>query len=143
MGKIVVGIDSTKPSVAALDWAVQEAKLRKSTLDIVVSWEYPVMATTEPLMVPQPDRDTLVHSAEQTATRMLADAHLEDTGIVYTVHTPEGRPGEELVAIAAGADLLVVGSHGSGALKELILGSVSSYCAHHSTCPVVLVRAPD
>ncbi|MCU1368439.1 MAG: uncharacterized protein JWN39_4078, partial [Ilumatobacteraceae bacterium] len=43
----------------------------------------------------------------------------------------------------AGADLLVVGSHGSGVLKELILGSVSNYCAHHSTCPVVLVRSPD
>ena len=143
MGTIVVGVDSSKPSVAALQWAIQEAKLRNSTLDIVVSWDYPVMATTEPLIVPQPDRDTLVHSAEVTAARMLETAHLDEAGIVYTVHTPEGRPGEELVALAANADLLVVGSHGSSAFKELLMGSVSSYCAHHSTCPVVLVKAPD
>jgi nucleotide-binding universal stress UspA family protein len=45
--------------------------------------------------------------------------------------------------MAADADLLVVGTHGSGALKQLILGSVSNYCAHHSTCPVVLVRTHD
>lgn len=143
MGTIVVGVDSTKPSAAALQWAIVEAKLRNCTLDIVVSWDYPVMATTEPLIVPQPDRDTLVHSAEMTATRMLADAHLDESGVAYTVHTPEGRPGEELVALAIDADLLVVGSHGSSAFKELILGSVSSYCAHHSACPVVLVKAPD
>ncbi|MCU1396431.1 MAG: universal stress protein [Ilumatobacteraceae bacterium] len=143
MGKIVVGVDSTKPSEAALAWAVAEAKLRQSTLDIVVTWDYPVMATTEPLMVPQPDRDTLVHSAEVTAEHMLANAKLDEAGIAYTIHTPEGRPGEELVALASDADLLVVGTHGNGAFKELIMGSVSSYCAHHSTCPVVLVRAPE
>ncbi|MCU1387777.1 MAG: UspA domain protein [Ilumatobacteraceae bacterium] len=143
MHRIVVGVDSTKPSAAALEWALAEAKLRGATLDIVVSWDFPVLATTEPVMIPQPDRDTLVHSATLTATHMLAEAHLDDSGVAYTVHTPEGRPGEELVAIAAGADLLVVGSHGSGVLKELILGSVSNYCAHHSTCPVVLVRSPD
>ena len=141
MATIVVGVDSTKPSAAALQWAIAEAKLRNCTLDIVVSWDYPVMATTEPLIVPQPDRDALVHSAEMTATRMLADAHLDESGVAYTVHTPEGRPGEELVALAVDADLLVVGSHGSSAFKELILGSVSSYCAHHSACPVVLVKA--
>src|SRR4051812_47468062 len=107
MGKIVVGVDSSKPSAAALQWAIAEARLRNSPLDIVVSWDYPVMATTEPLIVPQPDRDTLVHSAETTATRMLAEAHLEESGVVYTVHTPEGRPGDELVTLAADADLLV------------------------------------
>ena len=142
MNKIVVGIDSSKPSAAALNWAVQEAKLRGAILDIVVTWDYPVIATAEPMLVPTPDRDALVHSAESTAHLMIADAHLDDAGINYTIHTPEGRPGEELVTIAADADLLVVGSHGSGPLKELILGSVSSYCTHHSTCPVVLVRTP-
>ena len=45
MNKIVVGIDSSKPSAAALEWAVQEAKLRGSSLEIVVTWDYPVIAT--------------------------------------------------------------------------------------------------
>jgi nucleotide-binding universal stress UspA family protein len=140
MSKIVVGIDSTQPSVAALDWAIKEAKLRKCSLDVVVSWDYPVMVAAEPIMVQTPDRELLINGARVTAEKIAATVGLADAGIEYTVHTPEGRPGEELCAMAADADLLVVGSHGSGALKELILGSVSSYCAHHSTCPVVLVR---
>ncbi len=143
MSKIVVGIDNTEPSAAALDWAIAEAKLRDSVLDVVVSWDYPVMASTEPMMAPLPDRGVLVENAARLAQKVADHAGLTQAGIRFTIHTPEGRPGEELVALAADADLLVVGSHGSGAFKELILGSVSSYCAHHSTCPVVLVRTPE
>jgi nucleotide-binding universal stress UspA family protein len=141
MGKIVVGIDSTDASVAALEWAINEARLRRCHLDVVVSWDYPIMVAAEPMMVQAPDRDLLVNSARVTAEKLAADVGLTTAGIDYSVHTPEGRAGEELVAMAADADLLVVGSHGSGVLKELLLGSVSNYCAHHSTCPVVLVRA--
>lgn len=143
MGKIVVGIDSTKASAAALEWAISEAKLRGCHLDVVVSWDYPIMAGAEPVMVQTPDRDLLVNSARVTAEKLAETVGLPSAGIEYAVHTPEGRPGEELVAMAADADLLVVGTHGSGALKQLLLGSVSSYCAHHSTCPVVLVRTHD
>ena len=110
MNKIVVGIDSSKPSAAALDWAVKEAKLRGSTLDIVVTWDYPIIATAEPMLVPTPDRDALVHSAESTANRMIADAHLDDSGIAYIIHTPEGRPGEELVGLAADGEFVTLGA---------------------------------
>jgi len=40
------------------------------------------------------------------------------------------------------ADLLVVGSHGYGAIKRAFLGSVSDYCAHHTHCSVVIVKHP-
>ena len=140
MGKIVVGIDNTDASIAALEWAIKEAKLRDCHLDVVVSWDYPIMAAAEPVMVQTPDRDLLVNSARVTAERVATNVGLASAGIDYSVHTPEGRPGEELVAMAADADLLVVGTHGSGTFKQLLLGSVSNYCAHHSACPVVLVR---
>lgn len=140
MGKIVVGIDNSDASIAALEWAINEAKLRNCHLDVVVSWDYPIMAAAEPVMVQTPDRDLLVNSARVTAERVATNVGLASAGIDYSVHTPEGRPGEELVAMAADADLLVVGTHGSGTFKQLILGSVSNYCSHHSTCPVVLVR---
>ncbi|EMS45264.1 Universal stress protein A-like protein [Triticum urartu] len=40
------------------------------------------------------------------------------------------------------ADLLVVGSHGYGAIKRAFLGSVSDYCAHHAHCSVMIVKQP-
>ena len=138
--RIVVGVDGSAPSNTALTWAIAEAKLRGATLDVVVSWDYPVMAASEPIFIPTPDKAALESGAETTADAMIANSGLAQSGVPYTVHTPEGRPGETLVEMAAGADLLVVGSHGSGVIKELFLGSVSNYCAHHSPCPVVLVR---
>ena len=142
MSRIVVGVDGSSPSSSALAWAIGEAKLRQAVLDIVVSWDYPVMAASEPIFIPTPDRQALASGAGTTAEAMIDNSGLPTSGVTYTVHTPEGRPGETLVEMAAGADLLVVGSHGSGVIKELFLGSVSNYCAHHSPCPVVLVRCP-
>ncbi|KAH0462223.1 hypothetical protein IEQ34_009798 [Dendrobium chrysotoxum] len=40
------------------------------------------------------------------------------------------------------ADVLVVGSHGYGAIKRVVLGSVSDYCAHHADCTVMIVKKP-
>ena len=141
MGMIVVGVDGTEPSREALRWAVQEAKLRKTDLHIVVSWDYPVVATAEPVMLPTPDTDALIANATSIADAMLVEEKITESGVAYTVETPEGRPGEALVERSKGAELLVVGSYGSGALKELILGSVSNYCSHHAKCPLVLIRA--
>ncbi|MEO6122920.1 MAG: universal stress protein [Ilumatobacteraceae bacterium] len=141
MSKIVVGVDGSAPSSTALAWAIEEAKLRGAKLDVVVSWDYPVMAASEPIFMPTPDREVLESGAETTAEAMVAQSGLAESGVTYQIFTPEGRPGETLIEMAADADLLVVGSHGSGVIKELFLGSVSNYCAHHSPCPVVLVRS--
>lgn len=140
VAKIVVGVDGSQPSSTALAWAIEEAKLRRAKLVIVVSWDYPVMATSEPIFIPTADKAVFESGAVTTADAMIASSGLADSGVAYEVLTPEGRPGETLVEMAHDADLLVVGSHGSGIIKELFLGSVSNYCAHHSPCPVVLVR---
>ncbi len=142
MGRIVVGVDGSQPADAALDWAIAEAELRNSSLEIVVSWDYPVMAGAEPVYIAPPDMAELKGGAARTADSMLAHCRSALARVNYSVVTPEGRPGEVLVEQAEGADLLVVGSHGSGVVKELLLGSVSNYCAHHSPCPVVIVRKP-
>ena len=55
----------------------------------------------------------------------------------------DDRPAHALVEAAAGARLLVVGSHGRGALGRLAFGSVSNAVAHRSPCPVAVVRPPD
>jgi nucleotide-binding universal stress UspA family protein len=54
-----------------------------------------------------------------------------------------GRPGDAICRLAeeVGADVIVIGSRGRGALKRALLGSVSTHVAHNAPCPVVLVRA--
>lgn len=53
-----------------------------------------------------------------------------------------GDPSDVLLDAARGAELLVVGSHGRGGFTRTLLGSVSTHCAQHAACPVVIVRAP-
>lgn len=143
MGKIVVGIDGSEGATHALRWAAEEAKLRGSTLQIVYSWQYPLYVTSEPIYMPPPDKDLIIKAAIATAQKLVTDIGLAEMGVVYTIETPQGRPGAEVLRLAADAELLVVGSRGAGSVRELLLGSVSNYCAHHSTCPVVIVRPTE
>jgi len=66
------------------------------------------------------------------------------TGHDVTVTLVQGDASEGLLETAKGADLLVVGNRGRGAIKEALLGSTSGRVADHAQCPVVIVRAyPD
>jgi nucleotide-binding universal stress UspA family protein len=60
------------------------------------------------------------------------------------IEVVEGEPRSVLCGAAEKhrADLLVVGSHGYGAIKRALLGSVSDYCAHHAHCSVMIVKQP-
>jgi nucleotide-binding universal stress UspA family protein len=66
-------------------------------------------------------------------------------GVDAEAITAEGDPGKEICRIAgdSGFDLVVVGSHGTGLVRRVLVGSVSHYGVHHAACPVVVVRAPE
>jgi nucleotide-binding universal stress UspA family protein len=68
-------------------------------------------------------------------------APLEQSGVRYRELFEEGRPGPVLLEVAARehVDLIVVGRRGLGSVRELLLGSVSHYLAHHSDRPVVIL----
>jgi nucleotide-binding universal stress UspA family protein len=51
-----------------------------------------------------------------------------------------GHPAQMLLDVAAGADLLVVGSRGHGEFADALLGSVSQNCVHHTPCPILIMR---
>jgi nucleotide-binding universal stress UspA family protein len=144
MKRIVVGVDGSAGSMAALAWAVDEADAHGATLVCVVAWEPPVVYGSGFAPVPSLPPD----GAYEEAARGQMDASLERVGGTKGVPEVErlvieGPPGEVLLAAAEGADLLVVGSRGHGSFLGMLLGSVSQHCAHHAHCPVVIVPSPE
>ncbi len=141
MGNIVVGIDGSEQSMEALEWAIAEAKLRDSVLIIGYCWQLPIMYGPEMVYVPPPDISDMQSNARDAAEHIVQGSTLAASGVPHTIELPSGRPGVELVRLAEGAELLVVGSRGHGSMKEFLLGSTSAHCVHHAACPVVVVRS--
>jgi nucleotide-binding universal stress UspA family protein len=139
--KIVVGVDGSPSSVAALRWAINEAELTGDTVEAVIAWEYSIAAGGygwAPMVV---DYDI---DLKAVAEKALAEAVDKAVGPDRTVTIERriacGYAATVLVDASADAGLLVVGSRGHGTFTDALIGSVSQNCAHHAKCPVVIVR---
>lgn len=135
--RIVVGVDGSAPSRAALRWAARQAELTGAMVVAVTAWEYPVFSVGQVLLPPE--------DPESIATRMLAEtvnATLPDASVEIRQQTVGNHPAQALVDAAQGAQLLVVGSRGHGTFTAALLGSVAMSCIQHAPCPVVVVRGP-
>jgi len=140
MNKIVVGVDGSPGSIAALRWACDEAQLRGATLEVLTAWQYPMM-TTIPVYGSLPEVADLSANTEEHLRAILREAGVESTPeLPITISVAEGAPAAALTAAAADAALLVVGSRGHGGFAGLLLGSVSHQCTVHASCPVVVVH---
>ena len=139
-GRIVVGVDSSRGSSAALDWAVAEARRRGARLHIVTAWELPT-AFGAPIPLPTGFAPAaLAHAAAEEEVR----AAVADTGDVpVEISVVEGHPRSVLLDAAKDALLLVVGRRGRSSWPGHTLGSVSEACARSAPCPVVIVNHPD
>jgi nucleotide-binding universal stress UspA family protein len=142
--RIVVGIDGSPESNQALRWALRQAELTGAVVEAINAWQVPVNAGWGPIEVGWSpagrDADDLKKASEQTLNEAVDE--LAETSPPVTVHTRSmpGHPASVLLQAAHGADLLVLGSRGHGGFVGALLGSVSQYCVHHATCPVVVIR---
>jgi nucleotide-binding universal stress UspA family protein len=150
MGVIVVGVDGSKSSRAALGWALAEAELRGSTLRAVHAWTMPAVGTAEApwalmgttdYLALEPDQ--LEKAASEALAREVADAQASAGASIAVEQVVADAPAADAIVEAAdGAELIVVGTHGHGSIASLVLGSVSHHVAQHAPCPVVIVREP-
>jgi nucleotide-binding universal stress UspA family protein len=140
--RIVVGVDGSPSSKAAVAWAVEQAALTGASVEAVIAWHYPVAVGGIPFAPVGPVDGT---DFGDVATRVLSDvigSTVDPDGPVKVSSVVrEGNAAQVLLDVAAGADLLVVGSRGHGGFTEALLGSVSQACVHHARCPVVIIRA--
>jgi nucleotide-binding universal stress UspA family protein len=135
MRTIVVGVDGSTDADRALNWAIEEAKRNTMKLLLVHGVEIGAAAASpygSGLVLEQLEevgRDVLEKAVEQVRAKGLeAEGRMEI-----------GSSAHALIEASRDADLLVVGSRGHGGFAGLLLGSVSSACAHHAHCPVVVV----
>ena len=145
-GKIVVGVDGSAHSEAALRWAAEEAALRAAALEIVHAWSFvPVATPADSGLVPMAWTDNVElldvtrQAAQDAAAAQVEEVLGADHGA--TVSVVEGGPAEALLDAAKDADLVVVGNRGRGNLAAALLGSTSAKVADSAPCPVVVVRA--
>lgn len=138
--RIVVGVDGSASSQAALSWALRQAELTGATVEAVIVWHYPVMAVPFAPVAILDEPDDFRTLAATTLTNAIAATVDPASSVKVSSTVRQGIPADVLLDVAGGADLLVVGSRGHGGFTEALLGSVSQHCVHLATCPVVIIR---
>jgi nucleotide-binding universal stress UspA family protein len=132
---IVLGYDASDNACAALDKAVELAKVSGSRLVVVFAYEIPAAWGGET----GDYRRAVKELGEQTAQH--AAERLRDAGVEFEVELVPERPAEGLVHVAErhGASMIVVGTHGEHPITGAILGSVPHKLLHISSIPVLVV----
>ena len=141
--RIIAGVDGSQPSIEALRWAVQQAELTGGTIDAVIAWEFPLVASGFGWAPNRAflDDTSYCELANETLNTAISEASPPPDVTINQV-VAEGDPARVLLDAAKNADLLVVGSRGHGAFIDALIGSVSVRCMHHASCPVVIFRTP-
>lgn len=139
MQRIVVGVDGSENSRRALEWAIEEAKIRRAQLTVVSAWQIPNVVLSSTVATAAYDTGVWKGAATETLDTMLQAVDSHDLSAGLDRQVVEGPPAKVLLDVAKGADLIVVGSRGRGGFSGLLLGSVSQQVAHHADCPVVIV----
>lgn len=138
-GRIVVGIDGSPMSVAALNWAVRQAGLTGSAIEAITTWEWP---TNYGWAFPFPSDYNPAADAERMLTQTLEPVQAAHPDVPIRLTVVEGHPAHVLVKASKGADLLVVGSRGHGEFAGMLIGSVSEHCVTNAHCAVLVLRDP-
>jgi nucleotide-binding universal stress UspA family protein len=132
--RVVVGIDGSAGSRKALQWACEYVDAVGGELDLVGVWTQKVTYGLPPVTLTYDPRPA--HEAQLSEARSVVTLPRDR----LMTESVQGAAGPALVHRAADADLLVVGARGLGGISGMLLGSVSTYCVHHASVPVVVVR---
>src|SRR5688500_17040580 len=117
--RIVVGVDGSEPAHEALRWAVAEATVRQAELEVVHVWHYPATLMGGMGYVSPSDVVDVDAAAQAELDEVLASVDLSGLSVPVVRTLLSGVPAHELIGVAKGADLLVVGSRGRGGFAGL------------------------
>lgn len=142
-GRVVVGVDRSAGSRAALRWAIDMARYRGWTVEAVEAWQDPYdgeMSLEFDMPHFRREHRDLVRTAEERLAAFVADAAGPRPDVEIGPVLVAGEAPSVLCSRSAQASLLVVGAQERRGLALLVAGSVGSACAHRAECPTVIVR---
>lgn len=139
-GPVVVGVDGSEASAAAIEFAFTEAAQRGVPLVAVHAWSD--VAVEAALLTYPMSIDPAELEAEERARleARVADCRRRHPAVVVEQVVVRDRPVRTLLEHAKAAQLLVVGSRGRGGFTGMVLGSTSRALVMHAPCPVAVVR---
>jgi nucleotide-binding universal stress UspA family protein len=137
MDRVIVGVDGSEGSRAALVWAAAEAAQWGVPLVAVWAWEFSplIVATEAPTEIEELSK-AAAHKLQASLAAVLGEEQADHVEAMVV----EDAPARALLDTATERDLIVVGSRGRGAVKGMLLGSVSQQVVHYAICPVTIVR---
>lgn len=136
---VVVGVDGSPSSMAALRWAARQAERTGARVRAVAAWEFPSFYSWEGGPMPPDDFED---AARTSMNESVDEVEHEGASVPIDRDVHHGHAAQVLLEASetAGVELLVVGSRGHGSFYGALLGSVSQRCAQHAKVPVVIVR---
>ena len=140
MRTIVVGVDGSRESIAALRYAINEAQLHEQAVKAVAAWHVPAAAYGAGLAPGVPHPRDFERAAEDALADALAATAADVGNVTVEGVVREGDAAHVLLEESDGADLLVVGCRELGFLRRLVHHSVSGQCTHAAHCPVTVVH---
>jgi nucleotide-binding universal stress UspA family protein len=144
---VAVGLDGSEAGLAALREAVGQALRRRTDLDVLVAYsvtEYWIDLNAFTGPSPEELEARVREETQRLVARVTAELAASGEALPGVhIHLVEGPAREVLVDSTRDAAMLVVGSHGRGAFRGLVLGSVALHCAMHAHCPVTVVHPGD
>ncbi|MGA8114005.1 MAG: universal stress protein [Actinocatenispora sp.] len=137
---VVVGVDGSPASTAAVGVAFEEADLRHRDLAVLHAWTNPIPAEPGDMLPPVYDVDSVAAEEGVVLAESIAGWRDKFPDVRVDERVVHQRPRHALVAASNEAELLIVGARGRGGFRGLLLGSVSQHVMHHAECPVMIAR---
>jgi nucleotide-binding universal stress UspA family protein len=139
--RVVVGVDGSPSSMAALHTAFDHAAKREAELVVVHSWE--AKGPEDPTLQSDSSWPAYESHLEQAVTRAIAARSTEHPSVKVRHSVVRSAPVAALIQAADSADLVVVGARGLGGFPGLHLGSVSNRLLGRTACPLVVVHSRE
>lgn len=138
--RVVVGVDTSAPSIAALRHAAEVAARSEAVLEPVFAWQITTLAPLPGSWGWAPPINDYENFARECLDAAIAEAGVDLPAERLRPQVVHGQAAKLLIDASQGADRLVVGARGLGGFDRLLLGSTSRQVLDFAGCPVTVLR---